>query len=456
MSGDALDVGIELLAGTYDAQRARDHDNLTAALAMEWPPSPARLVAALVAVAYRSGRTDLLDALDRLCSFDPPIIYASKAAAASFPDRYASRTHKERWGGYEKYLKEVSRSRSPEGWHVDRWRHVESFCAVPDNRRVRFVWHHPDVGPVRPALDFLCSRLSYLGRPSSQVAAWVSETDADVALDGVYRWKPCAASGKHPSELAVPYSGFLAAIEQNRLARVPFPVSASYKERRRYRMEHSDDPVRSPWCTHEWVIRGRRLQPGDTVPFAQAVRSQSLALCGTLPPSVTGHGADGVPHVGWWPVITATSQRLVVGVPGPLACPPIPGSVDFNGSELSLSRAAIPLVWSDQTSRTWASVTAIPLIGSSDARRQKNLDKQLRQAGLPSAREMFFSRSPVVRGSLPAASYRLSRTGERPRAPGAHVLMRFDEPVKGLFAVGDLRYFGSGLMVPIDDIEDPS
>jgi hypothetical protein len=34
--------------------------------------------------------------------------------------------------------------------------------------------------------------------------------------------------------------------------------------------------------------------------------------------------------------------------------------------------------------------------------------------------------------------------------------MRFDEPVKGLFAVGDLRYFGSGLMVPIDDIEDPS
>ncbi len=456
MTAEILAVDIELLNGTYDAQRERYHGELTSTDAMEWPPSPARLVAALVAVAYHSGRTDLLGILDGLCSLEPPVIYASKAVGASQPKRYVARTHKERPArDTQTYLTKVAGFRSSEGWLVDRVLHAEAFRAVPDNSMVRFLWTGNDVGSAKTKADlgFLCSRLGYLGRPSGQVGAWVPDMDGVGPPDELYRWEPFTSAGPSPSELAVPYPGFLAAIEKNRSAGVPFPVSASYRERRRYRTTQTEGLVHSPWRTHQWVIRGRRLNPAMTVPFAHAVRAQSLALCDSLPPQVTGHGANGVPHVGWWPVITDTTQRLIVAVPDSLACPPVPEQVRFDGSSLDLSPAVLDLMWTDQSSSIWVSLTPVPLVGSSDTRRRKNLNKQLHQAGLPSARSVSFSRSPLARGSLPASSYRLSRVGESPRAPGAHVLMVFDEPVKGLFAIGDLRYFGSGLMVPLSDTE---
>lgn len=454
MTAGSLTVEVELLDGTYEAQRARSRAQpVEPETAGEWPPSPARLTAALVATAYRCGKPGMLEQIAELCKLDPPIVFASRAVFGAQPRRYPTRTLKREVTS--SFLKTVAKNpRSPEGWAPDRETQSESFRAIPEHPTVRFVWEGPLETKTRESLDFLCSRIGYLGRPSGQVAVRIVEGEPE-PVDGTLRWEPFPYSGttRVASDLAVPYPGFLEAMEASRKSGIPFPVQAAYREIRRYRASGSDGTVQSPWRTHEWIVRGGRLNPRHTVRFADTIRSQALSISGKLDPQVSGHGADGMPHVGWWPVVNDKTQRLIVAVPDGLVCPNIPEQVNFDGMNLTLTPTPFGLVWETRPSRVWASLTPLPKTWSSEARLYRTVKRQLDQAGLPTLAAIEVSKSPIAPGSLPATAYRLGRKGNEDRTPpGVHTLMVFDQPIEGLFAVGDLRHFGSGLMVPLEEV----
>lgn len=174
-------IGIRLKfpVGVYYAQSAQDPGQ------PEWPPSPVRLVGALLAAAHdRSTEHDSADdraLVQRLCQSDPPHIVAPRAAAVEAPAE-----------GDAAFLRGPSRW-APRNYFGTKGRSqaaVEKVGVAIGDRPVWFIWPNLSLEPLeRDRLEALLADITFLGTSRSPVIAVAATEMPDddpawVPLDG--------------------------------------------------------------------------------------------------------------------------------------------------------------------------------------------------------------------------------------------------------------------------------
>lgn len=158
--------------------------------------------------------------------------------------------------------------------------------------------------------------------------------------------------------------------------------------------------------------------------------------------------------------------------------PPLPARMGRDGKvmlELADENLALTLRaerWC-RPSRTWASVTPIALdrnpgelrrrpgrdpaeerarIDGVLARAEQTVREAILRVGLPEPAAVELRPSPQVQGSRPCRDFPGFLSGGHPRVL-VHAWVRFDEPVAGPVLLGAGRYYGYGLMCPVEEGE---
>lgn len=465
-----LSITVEFLHGTFrgDPNGTADTGRLSRG---EWPPSPARLLAAFVA-ADRTGEacrvTDgaELEWFERL---PPPVIYAD----ADPPHQPLRSRFVVRQGGG-----------AARGSHQEYVGHRTAVNragvrVAPNTPRVVYVWVGESASDaIIDALRVRAARVGYLGSSDSTVRVRVTtdlppsvgstsvftpdpegDTMINVAQPGdVGHWDRLHIDWTQRGA-SVPRKQYLALVHA---ARYRSPLTASTQ----------DTGEVAAWLRLATAVSGRRVSALTAV-FRDAVLSQHQRIHG-LPPSVLhGHGYQGtgydlarylaLPDVG-----SAGSRGRIYGLALwlPAGSEPLVRQTARDaahsirkligeGIDVDLTPhegeprpfAAHPDRWL-QASRTWA--TAVPAIHE----RRRTLDLEevsrwCRHAGLPAPVAFRSGRVPLVRGALDLAPIEVNRP-DRPPLPYSHVELRFDRSISGPVVIGSGRQRGFGLCVPID------
>lgn len=131
---------------------------------VEWPPSPWRLLRALVAVRFLKARDEVPE----------PVLRALLAALAAEPPRYA--LPRQVSGAHTRHYMPL---------YADATTKVfDTFLHVPDDVPVHVVWPAVELSSdLFRALAVLASRLTYLGRAESWVEAYARDAAPDILLD---------------------------------------------------------------------------------------------------------------------------------------------------------------------------------------------------------------------------------------------------------------------------------
>lgn len=229
-----------------------------------------------------------------------------------------------------------------------------------------------------------------------------------------------------------------------------------------------------------------RLPPGVAVDgvecgaIAARLRDAMLArVPDPLPPEVSGHGANGRPHVACVPLLDVGGRRsrgdavgaaivfprdagewadsvrsALLGGSRPLWIPV--GSVRM---DLVPVDGADPLPQAHQEhwvgpARSWASVT--PMVHDRFSKRGNEKDEIARcctRLGLPQPSNVEVSRDRLVRGAPKLRPQDLPRRDKR---PCTHVRIDFPVPVQGPVLLGAQRHVGMGLCVPERGADAPN
>lgn len=374
---------------------------------------------------------------------------------------------------------------------------------TPDPPLVTYLWDADPDADVRGALDRLAGRVSRIGHSSSLVSCrlvpdapapdLVPDPDGALSLRGVA-----------PGQLEALEAAF-AQHKGSRPRSLPF---------RLVRYGRASVPVVDPgpaeptisgdWFVFEFAPEGRRLPMTRAVAVARALRGAMIQHApDPRDEALSGHREDGrptaLPHMAFVPLPFVGSDRAdgrIVGcavlLPGTIAPEARRNALaaighweaSEGGSVLRLGRAGViscrriigPTtlaslrrgVW-DGPSTTWSSVTPValpnhpgPLFEGSPARRARSWSRaeelialSCRHAGLPDPLSVMVSPSPLVDGSSPAGSFPAFR---QPGPSGAasvprvllHAAVEFGRPVRGPLLIGAGRYFGLGLMRPME------
>lgn len=460
-----LRLDITLLNERYDAGDGEDP------LQAEWPPHPARVFAALRAVA----EDDELDPLTELERLSAPLIHASLAT-----------TRRSR--GFV-----VTNARKNDGKNPAHPARTSAFrqrtSSLPEDARVQFDWLD-DAGLSDAAvavLDRLARRVPYLGRSTSAVTLAFSRRLDSTPLPGLNSYEP--ADGRSSLSIRLPYPGLLeelnALFQENQPAwQALGPIS------RRFYQEIGADSaeetpgvidINSPYRDLV-ILRFDELRPsGNLVSlFTEALRRKVMGQTeDPLPPALHGHGTPGLPHVAYLGLPFVGNEHadgqlmaLAVAIPGlkhDERLRILRGVLGENPErEISLHvsgfKQEFKLRYSPnetrpftatverwtEPSRTWA--TATPLVLDrfpKDGDLPAAVAESFVNAGLPEPRHIQVSREPVMDGSV-----RL-RPAELPkRCRGrlyTHARVTFDDPVHGPVLVGAGRYFGVGLFAPTSE-----
>lgn len=154
-----LAVEVELLLGTYRADPSGG--SITDQGRGEWPPAPARLLAALIAADGASSGTAV--ELEALAAAGPPVIYAD-------PDPHFQPLRGRFVVVNERKLKTHQEYPARTGALVRPGERMS-----PRDRRVTFLYpdFDPD-GPMLSALRWRAARIGYLGCADSPVAVTVN------------------------------------------------------------------------------------------------------------------------------------------------------------------------------------------------------------------------------------------------------------------------------------------
>ena len=465
-----LAISVEFLHGTFRGDP--DGTAVTGGLTRgEWPPSPARLFAALVAADGTRQASRVTDGheLFWLEGLPPPAIHAQ-------PEPYhqvlQSRFVVAQRGGptkatHHEYLAREGALQRP-GVRV-----------APSNPLVVYRWN---VEP--PAKDTLDS----LGRRAARVG-YVGASDSPVRVRVATRM-PCGS----PGEVFVPDP------QGDIHIRVPRPGDVGVLDRmydawqeRGASATRSQFPALLHWATywspggHDVTDRGEvvawlRLHPAVsgrrisavTALFKDAVLSRHQRMHGETPAILHGHGFTSpgydlarylaLPDAGyprsrgrihglalWLPPGSDCVQRqkardAAVAIDA-LVGRGIEARVEPRGDE-ERPWAANPRRWRGP-SPTW--VTAFPVVherrgvpGLSEAVRW------FRHAGLPDPIAFRSLRTPLLPGAVDLAPVEVNRPG-RPALPYSHAEFHFAEPIMGPVVVGAGRQRGFGLCVPVDD-----
>jgi len=449
--GIALEV--ELITGTYEAHDPRGEP--------EWPPHPYRLWAAMVAAAGARRSFDEERALEELAKLDPPAVWASELSDEADRDPL--------WKVFVPSLKKEFLVKGGSG-HAARNADRAVRPTVPF---VRFVWPGQLDAQSAEVIEKLAARVSYLGRAGSFVIVRAVAEDSDPP-EGLVLWGP-AQGYPYGDPLRIPRPGLLKAldnyVENGVYAFQRIPVTTvPYR-----RAVIKAFPLKSCWdrliC---WRLVNGTLPAELSLAAADALRSAVLAnLKDSCPPVISGHRADGSPednvHVGWFTLADIghehASGRVMgfgVALPPGVIPPPAPDELLFRKRRFRLApvddspRPAWALQekrWSGP-SRLWGSATPVALPWTGARKDQCGLKRAViracTKAGLPRPVYVATSEDPVVRGCLPAHRYVRARGDETPRR-ATHVVIQFREQIQGPIAIGPLRYFGLGVLVPMEE-----
>lgn len=468
-----LAISVELLHGTFRADP--DGTANTGGLSRsEWPPSPARLLAALVAADGTRDRCRLTDGselrwFERLA---PPVIHAHATPwQQSLLPRYVVL----------------------QGGGVKRGAHMEyigrgggkirpGVRATPRDPIIRYVWDAEVPPDTLAALRIRAARIGYLGTSDSPVRVRVENSLPEEArrLD---RFVP-----DPNGEMGIRVSGAGDVQILDRIfdawraggadvSRVQFP---SLRREARYRSPGAAAPEDFgevvAWLRLDRAIGGRRVSAITSL-FKKAVLRQYEDLFGEPPQVLHGHGFEGtgydlarflaLPDAGysrsrgrihglalWLP--PGTDRATLVSIRTCVhAIPRLLGSgldlaVRPHAGELR-PLAARPDRW-QHSSRRW--VTVFPAVherrGPLDLR---EVSRWCKHAGLPLPVAFRSTRSPLVSGGIDLAPVEVNRPG-RPALPYSHVELWFEEPVRGPVVIGAARQRGLGLCVEVSETSE--
>lgn len=502
---------IEYLTGVCMATK---HDDPSRSVP-EWPPHPDRLYSALVAAAATlqdagDGRLPerAVQALNWLAAQNwadgrvvAPELHAPEAYRRLAPEVHMPSNPDP--DEIPKSLEPSSRTKAPEKRRKELARDMRNLlpvhrrkaalpipAVIPDEPVVYFIWRDAEPKGHIETLRQICERVTYLGRSRSLVRVSIIDNNP-------------------PPSTHVPDPLGQVAL------RVPGPerleqLNASYKRRggkpepcppQRYRRTYDDwgdqEPARSIF-DRMYVFSPRAEDPTlpaeSTQKVTQAMRRALIAcieevqrlhgLKPSVPDIVHGHGKHphcayvALPFVNpWQRYADGSIKGLAVLVPRDVEEKElmslaaglvrlqenglrIPGIgtwrlVEVQEDDPPLKSLAAH-TWR-HPSRLWATVTPMvfghfPKPNNGGA--VKVILESLRMIGIEPdlAAEVAVGRYSPLHGAPPSWQFKGYSNNNEPSRLFRHVMLRFDRPVAGPIVLGSMRYFGLGLMWPMEDL----
>lgn len=496
-----LAIKVEFLTGVCMATRHDDPSRSTP----EWPPHPDRLFSALVAAAADPtpndpARIPELRAKALRWLLDPsqglPHLAVSEARNRSAPDVHMPSNPYEDdvWGKPRapgvrvlqasfdlRTLLPVYRGKKP----------LPIPAVVPDEPEAYFIWPNAEPGEHAKVLCDICARVTYFGRSRSLVRL------------SVVNDPPLPTHVPDPLgqvQLRVPGPGRLRYLIDKYIRDGGKPEPSPPRRYRRLEDDPHPPKVLRTLFDRFWVFQSRAGDPPlpciATVKATQALRAALIACIEEdqrsrgqvpdVPDVVHGHGQH--PHCAYLALpFVHPSQRHADGTIKGLAVL-VPQGVAYDallavaGGLIRLQRngLGIPAIGSwhikeapaddppnatlNQTTWTRASrvwTTATPVVFGHFPKPKNGGEAQvildsLQMIGLDPDRvlEIAVDRHSPLHGSPPSWHFKASRSTpeiDKQSAWIRHVTIRFDQPVRGPIVLGRMRYFGLGLMRPVED-----
>jgi CRISPR-associated protein Csb2 len=464
----------------------------------EWPPHPDRVFMALVAAFGEWGLQEpdpevYVRALHWLEGIGPP---ALRVKDWKSPAKRAA---------YTSYVP-VNDDGSPLGkkgpfgpmgsMPIGRNRQPRAFPTVlPTDPSFHLVWGEVELPmEIRPALEQLCSNVTYLGHSATPVRMWI---DSDPGEPTLYPNSPRPALS-----LRVPNKG------RTSYLRARFDAGSrpqpSQWEGYGPRLESVEELVTDgPFDPGLFVLRqigGRKVALESCGMLAEAIRHELMKRSGLNPPEwLSGHAADGSPskqpRPGYLPlgfvghehadghllgiaIAVPTDfqhvdelfrllghhdgnndQAIEAGVPflsltvrNPHLENRVIGQVDLELDERPEERRQVALKTFSWTmpARTWVTVTPImlPQFPRRALLAEDVIMQACRDSGFPAPRAVRVGFAPMLQGVPHSRSFHVKRRTGRPPRPLIHAEIEFPHPVRGPVAIGAGRYAGYGVCRP--------
>lgn len=476
-----LTVSVTLLHGVIRATSADDLSLAGGVDPGDWPPSPARLVAALVAADGTRGRCRVTDGseLSLFENAQPPRIYASprsEVLQSALRGRFVvTNDHKE--GTVQDYP----------GRKAALIRPGTRLC--PRSAHVTYVWG--DIEPQAPELQALASRaarIAYLGCADSPARVSVSTSFDPGSAPGPL-WEPDPSGD---CDVPVPFPGYIEVLD-----RAFDQWTAGAGRRSWFRSERA--PYRSPeapvapgrepeWPVVIWLRFEDSLPGRSVLRVTETLKAAILDLYqryvvgpgAEVPPVLHGHGFDRSQayQLAQWIALPDTGRRyargrlhgagimLPRGVDGSvvegvrhaawrlreLAVPGLPAvPVKLYGGE-TRPWAANPDRWCGPRAGTRRWISALPVVAERRRRHgatQADVAEWCVHAGFPEPEWSRLSPAPILPGVPSLRPGEVFRERDGVRRPYSYVEVLFAEPITGPVVLGRARQFGLGLMAPI-------
>lgn len=439
----------------------------------EWPPHPQRLFSALVA-AYGELETESSHekALRWLESLPAPEIKADLSPSLRSSPSYFVPVNDD--------VIRTEKGKSDFRHVIDRRNRQERFfpAAVPADPIIVFQWPHtPGFDEHRAALRVLAENLTYLGHSSSPVRACLREEPVNPSL--------------RPSEygdrsLRVPASGrFDRLVATHELRCSDESVQPPLGRVQTYERPNL---TASSVFSHDAVIvaleNGPKLGLDSTLPLMQHVRNALLARLGSSSSELlSGHDAAGEmsrqPHLAIVPmgfldsrhadgslkgvafVLPSTADaearrrlRVAVSESWQLHLGPL-GSISVRHVDLAALDELKSLHFSTyaRASDAWASVTPV-ILDQHPKKKGPSVEAVIAMAcnriGLPTPLEVRVGPVSAISGAPPVREFH-GRSKQVDNRMRQHVVVRFDQPVRGPVILGAGRFMGLGLCIPLRD-----
>ena len=473
-----LAIGVEFLHKTY---RADPDGSATTGRAErgEWPPSPARLLAAFVAADGMGGACRVTDGseLAFLEGLGPPVIHAE-----------ASPKHQQLRERFVVLARKTAAAKyTHQEYPARRGLPVRPGVRVAlRHAAVSYVWAGAEPRTFLRALRLRAARIGYLGCADSPVRVRVSTSFDETGSRALHAFTP---DSKGTCFISVPRPGrHLKALEAAYEAWLEHGASAGRSQfpalRNLLPYAGPDDVVGQQeagrvvaWLRVRPSVPGRRIAD-VTAALKAAVMSKYQRLHGgPLPRELHGHGYQGtgyeiarylaLPNVGYK---YSDGRILGAAVWLPRSCDEATAvrtsSAARSVESLQTANLRVKVApWDGQptpataTPRRWlrkshAWTTAVPAVherfGKLDI---AELRRWCRHAGLPELVWFRSSRVPIALGALslhPTEVHLPERQSVSPAKPYSHIEMHFAEAVRGPVVIGGGRSRGFGLCVPTD------
>jgi CRISPR-associated protein Csb2 len=503
---------VEYLTGVCMATKYGDPSRSTP----EWPPHPDRLYSALVAAAAAlpdasDGRLPkrAVQALNWLSAQNwegerlvAPELHAPEACRRLAPEVHMPSNPDP--DEIPKSLEPSARTRDPEKRRKELARDMQNLlpvhrkkaalpipAVIPDEPVVYFIWRDAESQGHIETLRQICERVTYLGRSRSLVRVSIVDNP------------PSSTHVPDPFgqvELRVPGPERLEQLNESYKRRGGKPEPCPPQRYRRMRDDRGHEETARSIFERMYVFRP---QPGDpalpaesTQKVTQALRRALIAcieeaqrlrgLEPIVPDIVHGHGKH--PHCAYvaLPFVNPWQRHADGSIKGLAVLVPhdveekdlmslagglmrlqenglrIPGVGTWRLVEVPEDdpplRSLAAYTWR-HSSRLWA--TATPMVlghfpKPNNGGAVKVVLESLRMVGIEPdlAVEVAVGQYSSLHGAPPSWQFKTHSNKSNDEQPRLfrHVMLRFDHPVAGPILLGSMRYFGLGLMWPMEDL----